>query len=374
MAASFAKRSIKPMLKEGSSDGDLSMISGILKEAMDTGLMTAPDKNSAGYEAGIWGVNTLTEGPEVSLMLLEELAAACAGIAMNVHSAGLGSLVLGMAENEIDNLPDKCAVALSEGGFPPGPGTMMDPSADAPAKIETMASEENGNYIINGAKHFVYHPKDAKAFIVFARTGNKWVVLMVPSDAEGIETGSAGHRMGLRACPLSDLIFNNVTVPSSARLEFNVPVCDVVMEYLRLWMLGTLAISAGVVRTAMSEAVTYACERYQGCTEIINHPIVNMSLLADTEARLRVCQALLQKASQKNGPVKKAVLDAAKAKLAGSIDAAKAVTDSLQVFGGYGYMEDYPMTKLYRDINTLKCAGGGPRDMRVIIAGLSREA
>lgn len=372
MAASFAARSIRPILDHESPDGEVSRVGAIMEEAFNTGLLSSARTDAPGHETGVWGKNLAEHGPRVSLMLLEELAAACGGVAMNVHVLGLGGMVLGMAVNRPSNPPARVAVALCEGGFPPGPDTIDDPSRTAPARVETEAAAQGDGFVITGKKEFVYQGEGTEAFLVFARMEREWAVFLVPKDTEGLTVEETGPRMGLRACPLVDLDLKSVRVDKSTRLEFSIPLPEVVMEYLRLWWLGNVAIGAGVARSALAAAREYALERYQGCTEIINHPGMG-SLLADSESRILVCQGLLDRAGAEGLKGRKALLLAAEAKLRGSLDAAAAVTDSLQVFGGYGYMEDYRMEKRFRDINTLKCAGGGPRDLRMIISELNRE-
>ncbi len=374
MARSFAKRSIAPILEHDSPDGDLSRVPEVLDQAFETGLLSSPLPDAPGHEAGIWGRSTLEEGPHSSLVLLQELSNACAGVAMNVHALGLASLVVSMAEKRPAQVPDRLAVALFENGFPPGPGTIMDPGAHGPAGIRTRAERDGAAYVISGSKEFVYMGHGSEGFVVFAMLGDDWSALLVPGDSQGLTVKDAGHRMGLRACPLVNVELDQMKVPADALLGFDRPMPEVVMEVLRLWWLGTLAIGSGVVRKALDSARQYAYERYQGGTEIINHPGVNALLLAEVEARALQCGTLVEMAAEGTGAAIESLLFAARSRLSGLASAASAVTDSLQVFGGYGYMEDYPMTKLYRDINTLKRAGGGPRDLEAMIAGLSMES
>ncbi len=371
-AASFAKRSVAPILEHESADGDLERVGAILDEAYATGLMASPDPEAPGHDAGVWGRDTLDQGPRVSLTLLEELSVACGGVAMNAHAAGLGALMVAMAESAPAGTPQRVAVALSEGGFPPGADVILKPSLNAPARIETVAVKTGDGYTLSGRKDFVYQALGVEAYVAFARMDDEWAAFLVPAGASGLAVEELGSRMGLRACPIVNLEFSDVAVSEEFRLRFGVPVHDVVMEYLRLWNLGLVAIGAGVARGALAAARQYAEDRYQGCTEIINHPGMG-ALLADSESRIMVCLGLLDRASEA-GVASAGLLAAAKARLAGMAAAAGAVTDSLQIFGGYGYMEDYRMEKRYRDVNTLKCSGGSPRDLRALIAGLSREA
>jgi len=370
MAGSFSKRSIAPILAHESPDGDLSKLPGILREAFDTGLLASPSPEAPGHETGIWGSHVLDAGPRLSLLLLEELAVACGGAAMNLHALGIASLLLQMAKDLPGKKEEPAAVALCENGFPPGPGTVMNPDAASPARIETIAKKDGDGYVLTGAKHFVWQGVGTGAYLVFARADKEWLAFLVPAKADGLKAEDVGFRMGLRACPLVHLNLDNVK--ADAPLEFERPMPEVVSEYLRLWWLGQVAIAAGIARGAVAAAWDYAEERFQGCTEIINHPGMGM-LFSDSEARVLACQGLLDRAATQNGSPKNALRDAARAKLNGLYAALGAVTDSLQVFGGYGYMEDYRMEKRYRDVNTLKSAGGGPRDLRMIIAEIGRE-
>jgi alkylation response protein AidB-like acyl-CoA dehydrogenase len=372
LAAAFARRSIAPLLAHESPDGDLAQVVPVLAEAEKVGLLASPDPEAPGHETGIWGRHALAAGPRLSLLLLEELATACAGVAMNAHVIGLGSLLLARARGLSSPLPRRPAAGLGEGGFLPGPAVLSDPSLSAPARIETVAVKRNDDLVLSGRKDFVFRSPDTDAYIVFAREDREWALFLVPADAVGLEVTDAGPRLGLRACPVVHLTLRDVTMPMAQRLAFERPVTEIVMEHLRLWCLGLVAIGAGAARGSLAAARVYAGERWQGCAEIIAHDGTG-ALLAEAEAGIMVCQGLLERASQEGGSASANLLAAAKARLAGLPAAALAVTNCLQVFGGYGYMEDYRMEKRYRDVNTLKSAGGSGRDLRRLIAGLSRE-
>lgn len=372
MARSFAKRTVAPILEHESADGDVSKIPDIVKTAKETGLLALPDPESPGFETGIWGRHALEEGPEVSLMLLEELGVACGGVAMNLHAAGLASLCIGMAGNLPEPLTSMPAIALFEGGFPMGPAVMESPDRDAPAKIMTQASKKGGSFVVHGKKEFVHQCHGTDSYIVFAREGKDWLALLIPSDTDGIEVKEIERRMGLRAGGCVDLDIKDAEVQASSALDFPNGTPTAVMTLVSYWWLGSVAIAAGMARGALLSARAYAHERYQGTTEIINHPGMR-SLLSDSSARIMAARGVLAEAVKEAGRPEKLLLAAAKAKLHGMNETAAAVTDSLQLFGGYGYMEDYGMEKRYRDINTLKSVGGGPRDIRAAIAELEME-
>ncbi|HUT52605.1 MAG TPA: acyl-CoA dehydrogenase [bacterium] len=372
MASGFAKRSIRPILEHESPDGDLDRVPAVLKEAHETGLLASPDPDAPGFETGVWGRHALSDGPLLSLRLLSELAHACGGVAMSIHAAGLAALVIGMAENAAGLKAGRAAVALSENGFPPGFGTILDPSRAEPARIETVAEHKDG-WTLRGRKDFVYLAPETDAFVVFAREGSEWRAFLVPASGEGVRVEDAGHRMGLRACGLKHVILNRARAGDDALLKFARPAPEAVMEYLRTWWLGMAAIGSGIAKSAEEAARGYAEERYQGTTEIIHHPAVNALMLAQARARTESCAAVTERAALADGGARRSLLAAAQAKLTGLSDAAQAVTDSLQVFGGYGYMEDYRMEKRYRDVNTLKGAGGSARDLSLLIARIAEE-
>ncbi len=366
MARSFARRSVAPMLDHESPDGDLERTRSILDEAMATGVMASADPESPGHETGAWGRQAIENGPRSSLMLLSELASVCAGVAMNVHAAGLAALVLNMADKAPARVPARAAVALFEGGYLPGPSAIVNPSGAAPP-IAARARGEKGGYVLSGGKDYVFAPFGLEAFLVFALEADDWACFVVPREAPGLEEADSGIRMGLRACPCLNLKFKDLVLPAESRLSFSTKTAHLVLEYMRLNWLGMVAMSHGMARGALERAREYAEERYQGCCLIINHPAMGM-LLSDASSRLLVLESLMEKASLEEGTAWRKFILAAEAKLAGLRAAADAVTDSLQVFGGYGYMEDYRMEKRYRDVNSLKCAGGSPRDLRAIIA------
>jgi len=368
MAASFAAKSVQPLLGRDSPDGDLSCVRGVLAEARDNGLIASPDPESPGFETGVWGKFAVDMGPRVSLLLLEELAVACGGVAHIVHVWGLGSLVGNLALQRPE-MPEETVVALFEGGFPFSAQVLRYPESRSPAEVRTVVERVKDEVILKGRKDFVYQPADTRAYIVFARDGNEWRAFLVDAETEGLKREDAGKVMGLRAASLVHLVFKDVKISGDRELQFGCPGYEPVLQYVRFYWLGVLAVAAGVARGALRMAEQYAHERYQCCTEIINHPAVGALLLAEAESRINACRSLLDHASAGSGDSFQDLSVAAQAKLVGMDLASRAVTDSLQVFGGYGYMEDYGMEKRYRDINTLKSVGGGARDMKTVVAG-----
>ncbi len=374
MAASFAKKSTAPMLAAEHPDGDLAMLQGILEQGRGAGLLASPKADAPGRETGIWGAQAVHHGPEVSAMLLEELAVVCGGTAMCFHAQGMGCLPLIRADNPPASPPEKVAFAFSESFGIPSLATLRKPDQSLPAAVETIAKEAAGGYEISGTKSFVYGMPSPEAYIVFARLADEgeWACFAVPRDSKGLHAEDAGHRTGLRACGLEQLTLDGVRVSEDSLLRFPVPAHVVVLDQLTFNMTGLSAIATGIARGALASAREYAAERYQGGMQIIDQPAVKM-LIADSDARIAACRAGVARAAAAEGDAEARFIEACRAKLFIMQAAAGAVTDCLQVFGGYGYMEDYRMEKRLRDVSVLKSTGGAPRELRLILADRIKE-
>ncbi len=362
------------MLAKESPDGDLALLPGILEQARELGLLASARPGAPGRETGIWGTHTLIHGPEVSAMLLEELAVVCAGVAMCFHAQGIATLPLLRAENPPASPPERVAMAFSESFGLPGLATLREPHLAAPAQVDTIAEEAAGGYEVSGEKSFIYGASRPEAYIVFARLGQEggWACLLVPADSKGLELRDAGARTGLRACKLEHIKLEQVKLDEDHLLRFSLPPSEVVLDQLRFNLIGLSAIAAGIARGAIASAREYGSERYQGGDQIIEHPAIKM-LLADSDARIAACQASIARAAGAQGNAELKFIEAVRAKLFIMQAAAGAVTDCLQVFGGYGYMEDYRMEKRLRDVSVLKSAGGAPRELRMILAEMIKE-
>ena len=372
MAASFAKKTLAPMLAHESPDGRLDLLPEILGQARVVGLLASARPDAPGRETGIWGSQTLAHGPQVSTLLLEELATVCGGAAMCLHAQGLAALLLLRAEKIPGNPPEAVAAAFAESFALPGLATLREPGREAPAAIATTAREAAGGYELSGEKTFVYTCGRPEAFLVFGRDAGGWACFLVPNDASGLVVSDAGARTGLRAAGLLHLKLDRVKLEEDRRLRFSAPAGEVALDHLRCNLLGLSAISVGVARGALASAKIYAAERYQGGDQIIRHPAVRM-LLADSDARIAAGRAQVESAAGAEGSAEARLREAARAKLMVTAAAAQAVTDCLQVFGGYGYMEDYRIEKRLRDVSVLKSAGGSPRELRALLADWIEE-
>jgi len=176
LASSFARRTVAPMLEPEGPDGDLASVPGILDEGDTAGLLTSPMIEAAGYEHGIWGSATDTAGPAASLILLEEIARVCGGVAACFHAQGLGAAPVHAVRGarirkgpRLERMPDRLAVALLESYGMPRLDVLLAPDRDAPERVHTVAEKSGTVYTLRGTKTFVYHPPDLDSYTVFTR-------------------------------------------------------------------------------------------------------------------------------------------------------------------------------------------------------------
>jgi alkylation response protein AidB-like acyl-CoA dehydrogenase len=181
----------------------------------------------------------------------------------------------------------------------------------------------------------------------------------------------AGHRTGLRACRLDHLEFRGAAVPRAARLDDG-NAAELVARALFLNWAGMSAIAVGIAKGAVAAARTYAADRYQGGTRIEEHAAVKM-LIAGSESAVRSAESTVQSLRDCAIGSLRGLARAAAAKLTVMELCARAVTDCLQTFGGYGYMEDFGMEKRLRDVTVLKSACGPPTYLKQLIFDLTKE-
>jgi alkylation response protein AidB-like acyl-CoA dehydrogenase len=225
-------------------------------------------------------------------------------------------------------------------------------------------------FVITGSKKFVYGMQGVDACVVLARVAERWGCFIVPSGSEGLKKIDIGQRTGLRACDVNHIELAGVKVPESSRIDDG-DALPMVMKALSLNWLGMSAIAVGAARRAVSEAKKYSSERYQGGAMIETHPAVKM-LIASSEAKALAAESTVNSFADFGSDPVKCLRQAAMTKLSVLELTNKAVTDSLQVFGGYGYMDDFGMSKRLRDVITLKSASGSPAFLKQFIFDLEK--
>ena len=352
-AARFAKQEIEPMVGTETRDGDLSALPEILAKADRAGLLADTNPDSVGFDYGVWGRATVEEGSVFSLAVLQQLARACAGVAACIHFHGLGTLLA----TEIPEAEGPAAVALLDRNW-----RLTWEAIASPPDLCATLSPKNGGLQLNGATGYVQKPPGCKGFVVYASGDSGWQPVFVREDAEGLTVTQPGERIGLSALPFVDLSFENVPIQSIHLLVPRDP-----STFIRRMLLGLCAIAVGNARAAIDIAKDYARQRYQGGATIDAHAAVRI-LLGDSASRVDACESYLNQVVATEADNNATLWRAFAAKLRITTECAQAVTDCLQVLGGYGYMEDYRLEKRLRDAMTLKALALRPDDLRMLCA------
>ena len=313
------------------------------------------------------GANLLTV-----CLAIEALSAACAttGLILAVQELGALPLLLAGTEEQLERFVpglaagrDLVAFALTE----------ADAGSDA-AAVRTRAIRDGESYVVSGAKRFISHGSVAHLVIVFAVTDpeadrrRRISAFVVETDSPGFSVSRLEHKMGIRGSPTAELAFDEVRVPIANRIGAEGDGFDLAMRTLDRSRPGIAAQAVGIAQGALDAAAAYAGQRRQFGRAIGEFQLVQ-GLLADMDARTEAARQLLYTACDE---IERGAPDAGRwsalCKLVAG-DAAMAVTtDAVQVFGGYGYLDDFPVERMMRDAKITQLYEGTQQIQRLVIA------
>jgi len=359
LAHEFAEKEIRPVAAE--YDEHQTHPAAVLAKAHELGLMNIHIPE----ELGGLGLSIFD-----GILIGEELSWGCSGIAVSIVVNTLGSapvLLAGSEEQKREWLPPLleepilCSFALTE------PNAGSDVSG-----IQTTAERHGDDYVINGSKMFISNAGHAAWLVVFASTdkskGHRGLsAFIVPADAEGVTVEKHLDKMGQRATDTSALAFQDVKVPAANRLGKEGEGFKIAMRTLDHTRPGTAIGAVGVARAAYELAVDYSRERVQFGQPIAMNQGVNF-MIADMAAEIEAARLLTWQAAWLLDQGKRATLQSSYAKRFASDTAMKVTTDAVQVFGGYGYMKEYPVEKLMRDAKLFQIYEGTSQIQRLVIA------
>ncbi len=328
------------------------------------------------HELGLMNINIPEEfgGPGLSvfdgILVGEELAWGCAGITVSIIANTLGAapvMLAGSVEQKREWLsplieePILCSFALTE----------ANAGSDV-SGIQTTAVRAGDDYVLNGSKMFISNAGHAAWMVVFASTdkskGQRGLsAFVVPADADGFTVEKHLDKMGQRATDTSAVAFQDVKVPAANRLGEEGEGFKIAMRTLDHTRPGTAIGAVGVARAAYELSVDYSRERVQFGQPIAMNQGVNF-LIADMAAEIEAARLLTWQAAWLLDQGKRATLQSSFAKRFASDTAMKVTTDAVQIFGGYGYMKEYPVEKLMRDAKLFQIYEGTSQIQRLVIA------
>ncbi|MCL6692384.1 acyl-CoA dehydrogenase family protein [Pseudomonas sp. R3.Fl] len=304
-------------------------------------------------------------------LAVEEISAGdgATGALMSIHnSVGCGPVLLyGTWAQKNEWLPS-LASGQAIGCF-----CLTEPQAGSEAhNLRTRAELRNGQWVLNGAKQFVSNGKRAKLAIVFAVTdpelGKKGLsAFLVPTDTPGFVVDRSEHKMGIRASDTCAVTLNNCHIPEDSLLGERGKGLAIALANLEGGRIGIAAQALGIARAAFEAALRYARERIQFGKPIIEHQSV-ANLLADMHTQLNAARLLVLHAARLKSARVPCLSEASQAKLFASEMAERVCSKAIQVHGGYGYLEDYPVEKYYRDARITQIYEGASEIQRLLIA------
>jgi acyl-CoA dehydrogenase len=359
LAREFATNEIRP--KAAEYDVEMRHPADVIEQAHALGLMNL----HVPAEYGGLGLGTFD-----GMLVGEELNWGCTGIGTSLGANSLGAgpvLVAGTDEQKAEWLPPLvdqpilCSFGLSE----------PDAGSDV-ARLKTTAERRGGEYVLNGSKTFITNAGYAEWTVVFAKTdvakGHRGIsAFIVPMSTPGVTIEQHLDKMGQRATDTSAFALQDVVVPAANRLGAEGDGFKLAMQTLDFTRPGTAIGAVGVAQAAYELAVDYAKERVTFDMPIAMHQGVNF-MIADMATEIEASRLLTWQAAWMLDQGQRATLHSSCAKRFAADTAMKVTTDAVQIFGGYGYMKEYPVEKLMRDAKLFQIYEGTSQIQRLVIA------
>ncbi len=359
MAREFAEKEMKP--NAAKYDKGEEFAEDVMQKAFEVGFITSNIPTEYGG-SGLGHIDTV--------LISEELAAGCAGMFTTMMAGSLAYtpiILYGTDEQKEKYLvPFTKRLAFAAFGL-----TEREAGSDA-GGLKTKAIKDGDHYIINGSKCFITNGGIASLYVVFALTepekgARGMSAFIVPRETPGLSIGKEEDKMGHRASNTVELTFEDVKVPAENLLGKEGMGFIIAMKTLDQTRAAVGAAGVGVARAAMENAIEYAKTRVQFGKPIalfqnVGFQIAQMAADINAARHMVWHTAWLMETGQKCGK------ESAMAKFFGSDVAMKVTDKALEIFGGYGYMRDYPMEKLMRDAKLLQIYEGTNSIQRMIVA------
>jgi acyl-CoA dehydrogenase len=316
-------------------------------------------------------------GPVEVCMICEELSWGCLGIGGAISLNNLAADCLNIAGTDAQK--DKYLARLcAEGGFASYAATEPEAGSDV-AGISTRAERRNGTWVLSGEKMWTGHAAEAAFMVVFAKTepdaGHRGIsAFVVDADLPGVEVKRKIPKMGQRAYSSCEVVFHDVELPGDALLGEEGEGFRLAMKVFDRSRPMVASFAVGLAQRCLDEALGYAGQR-----EAFGQPIAAFQgvgfKLAEMGMKTEAARLLTHKAAWRAARGERNTLEAAYAKTFAADTAMEAATEAVQVFGGRGYSQDYPVEKLFRDAKALQIyEGTGEVQRQIMVRELGRAA
>lgn len=356
----FARRAIAPHAEAWEKAGWID--NAVVAQMGEMGLlgMIVPDT---------WGGSYLDY--VAYALAIEEVSAADAatGTLMSVHnSVGCGPLLNYGSDAQKDEWLPRLASGEVIGCF-----CLTEPQAGSEAhNLRTRAELRGDHWVLNGAKQFVTNGRRAGLAIVFAVTdatlGKQGIsAFLVPTNTPGFRIERSEHKMGIRASDTCAIALDNCSIPAANLLGERGKGLSIALSNLEGGRIGIAAQAVGIARAAFEAALLYSRERVQFDKPIGEHQSI-ANMLADMHTQINAARLLTLHAARLRSAGQPCLSQASQAKLFASEMAERVCSKALQVHGGYGYLEDFPVQRYYRDARITQIYEGASEIQRLLIA------
>jgi len=358
MAHDFAEKEIRPVAWE--YDRNSTWPQEIIEKAWELGLLNT----HLPTEYGGPGLSALD-----GCLIEEEIAWGCSGIGTSLSANGLACAPIILAASEelkreylgrLSEAPLLCSFCLTE------PEAGSDVSG-----MKTTATRRGDKWVINGSKTFITNGEYANWYTVYAKTdreaGHRGIsCFIVPRDA-GVVVDKHEDKMGQRASNTATITFPEVEIPLNHLVGEENKGFKIAMMTLDRTRPGVAAMAVGVARAAMEFAIDYSKQRVQFGVPIAMHQAIQF-MIADMATKVHLARLATWNSAVLLDQGKRNTLESSHAKRFAADTAMEVTTDAVQVYGGYGFIKDYPVEKLMRDAKILQLYEGTAQIQRLVIA------
>ncbi|MDB5703250.1 MAG: acyl-CoA dehydrogenase [Sphingomonas bacterium] len=328
-------------------------------------------------EMGLFGLSIAEEYGGLGLTMLEEAKVAIelgrttpafrSSFGTNVGIGSQGVVMAGSPEQKAKWLPKIASGEIITSFALTEPDVGSDSGA-----VKTKAVWDGQAYRLSGTKRFITNADKADLFTVMARTGDDPGArgvssFLVPRDLAGVSIGEPEKKMGQKGAKVADVIFDDVIVPVENRLGAEGEGFKIAMRVLDRGRLHISAVCVGVAERLIADCVAYATERKQFGKPIAEHQLIQ-GMIADSKTESLVARAMVLETAAAKDAGKDVVMESAAAKYFASEMVGRVADRAVQIYGGAGYIADYGIERLYRDVRLFRIYEGTSQIQQIIIA------
>jgi acyl-CoA dehydrogenase len=358
MAHDFAEKEMRPVAWEYDKDG--TWPEDVLRKAWELGLMNSHIPEEYGGPGAAYFDGTLIE---------EELGWGCSGIGTSIACNGLATapIALGGSEETKQEFLGRLTEDFGLASF-----CLTEPDAGSDVSgMRTTAVKKGDKYVLNGSKCFITNGGYADFYTVYAKTdkdaGHRGISAFVVPRDDTVTVDKKEDKMGQRASNTATITFNDTEVPAGNLLGEENKGFKLAMMTLDRTRPGVAAMAVGIARAAFEFATEYSKERVQFGVPIAMHQAIQF-MIADMATDVEAARLLVWKSAVELDQGKRNTLTSSHAKRFAADTAMKVATDAVQVYGGYGFIKEYPVEKLMRDAKIMQLYEGTSQIQRLVIA------